>query len=176
MLTILFVSYFMVLPVLWQPGGLDWPGSRADWPPGPARCAAWSAWPRCPPRCSPPARCSPPPPPYTCVTSIRLRKIPIADYHNRRQDGGNLCTQGTYIYRVQSNVWRLPKYWPPIPSPPSECVLPPHVGLHTRWALHRYGCVKSMADYHDINACKVNPIYVFLIWELGQPQSQFPHS
>ncbi len=28
--------------------------------------------------------------------------------------------------RVQSCVWRLPKYWPPTPSPPSECVLPPH--------------------------------------------------
>jgi hypothetical protein len=43
------------------------------------------------------------------------------------------------IYRVQSNVCRLPKYWPPPPSPPSECVLPPHQrrgGTHTlagRW-------------------------------------------
>jgi hypothetical protein len=27
----------------------------------------------------------------------------------------------TYICRVQSNVWRLQKYWPPTPSPPSEC-------------------------------------------------------
>ncbi len=35
--------------------------------------------------------------------------------------------QSTYICRVQSRVWRLPKYWPPTPpSPPSECVLPPH--------------------------------------------------
>ncbi len=35
--------------------------------------------------------------------------------------------QSTYIRRVQSCVWRLPKYWPPPhpPSPPSECVLPP---------------------------------------------------
>ncbi len=32
----------------------------------------------------------------------------------------------TYIYRVQSSVWRLPNYWPPTPSTPSECVLPPH--------------------------------------------------
>ncbi len=36
--------------------------------------------------------------------------------------------QSTYIhvYRVQSSVWRLPNYWPPTPSPPSECVFPPH--------------------------------------------------
>ncbi len=27
--------------------------------------------------------------------------------------------------RVQSSVWRLPNNWPPTPSPPSECVLPP---------------------------------------------------
>ncbi len=42
--------------------------------------------------------------------------------------------QSTYIYRVQSSVWRLPNYWPPTPSPPSECVLPPHQrrGVHTR--------------------------------------------
>ncbi len=35
-------------------------------------------------------------------------------------------TQSTYIYRVQSSVWRLLNYWPPTPSPPSECVLPTH--------------------------------------------------
>ena len=34
--------------------------------------------------------------------------------------------QITYICRVQSSVYRLPNYWPPTPSPPSECVLPPH--------------------------------------------------
>ncbi len=38
-----------------------------------------------------------------------------------------LCqTQSTYMYRVQSSVWCLPNYWFPIPSPPIECVLPPH--------------------------------------------------
>ncbi len=35
-------------------------------------------------------------------------------------------SQSTCIYRVQSSVWRLPNYRPPTPSPPSECVLPPH--------------------------------------------------
>ncbi len=38
---------------------------------------------------------------------------------------GTNVPQSTYIYRVQSNVWRLPNYWPPTPSPPSKCVLPP---------------------------------------------------
>ncbi len=33
--------------------------------------------------------------------------------------------QSTHICRVQSCAWRLPKYWPPPLSPPSECVLPP---------------------------------------------------
>ncbi len=32
----------------------------------------------------------------------------------------------TYINRVQSSVWRLPTIDPPNPSPPSECILPPH--------------------------------------------------
>ncbi len=35
-------------------------------------------------------------------------------------------SQNTYIYRTERSVWRLPNYWPPTPSPPSECVLPPH--------------------------------------------------
>jgi hypothetical protein len=43
--------------------------------------------------------------------------------------------QSTYMRRVQSCAWRLPKYWPPTPlsSPTSECVLPPHQrrGVHT---------------------------------------------
>ncbi len=50
-------------------------------------------------------------------------------------------TQSTYIYRVQSSVWRLPNYWPPTPSPPSKCVLtPPQGGWgggHTRSALRK---------------------------------------
>jgi hypothetical protein len=33
--------------------------------------------------------------------------------------------QSSYIYRIQSSVWRLSKLLTPIPSPPSECV-PPH--------------------------------------------------
>ncbi len=50
--------------------------------------------------------------------------------------------QSTYICRVQSSVWRLPKYWPPTPSPTSECVLlPPHQkrGVHTHRAVRGWG-------------------------------------
>ncbi len=47
-----------------------------------------------------------------------------------------LAPQSSYICRVQSSVWRLPKYWPPTPSPPSECVLPPH---HRRGDTHLLG-------------------------------------
>ncbi len=37
--------------------------------------------------------------------------------------------------RVQSSVWRLPNYWPPTPSPPSECVLPSHQRRWGRYTL-----------------------------------------
>jgi hypothetical protein len=42
---------------------------------------------------------------------------------------------------VQSCAWRLPKYWPPTPSPPRECVLPPHQrrGVHTCRAVRGWG-------------------------------------
>ncbi len=44
--------------------------------------------------------------------------------HNRRE----------IIVRGQSYGWRLPKYWPPTPSPPGECVPPAYGagGGHTR--------------------------------------------
>ncbi len=44
---------------------------------------------------------------------------------HRKDTNRGAGPQRTYIYRVQSSVWRLPNYWPPTPSPPSECVLPP---------------------------------------------------
>ncbi len=50
--------------------------------------------------------------------------------------------QSTYICRVQSCVWRLPKYWPPPPSPPSEYVLPftkGGGGVHTRQGVRGWG-------------------------------------
>ncbi len=77
--------------------------------------------------------------------------------------------QSTYRCRVQSCVWRLPKYWPPTPrapSPPSECVLPPHQrwGAHTRRAVrgwrgniledarHRIGLLQ-----YNLSTCLTQP-------------------
>ena len=41
----------------------------------------------------------------------------------------NAEAQSTYFtVRGQSYFSRLPRYWPPIPSPPGESVLPPHGG------------------------------------------------
>jgi hypothetical protein len=50
-------------------------------------------------------------------------------------------SQSTYVCRVQSSVWRLPKYWPPYP--PCECVLPPHQrrGVHTRREVRGWGSI-----------------------------------
>jgi hypothetical protein len=47
------------------------------------------------------------------------------------------------VCRVQSSVWRLPKYWPPTPFPASACVLPLHQrrggGVNTRRAVRGWG-------------------------------------
>jgi hypothetical protein len=59
----------------------------------------------------------------------------------------------TYIYRVQSNVWRLPNY-PPPPSP-RECVLPP--GVHNRWVERGWGVNISEDARHWIGLLQYNP-------------------
>ncbi len=73
--------------------------------------------------------------------SRRLNFLNVTCFRNLRQTLICLRTtalpspQTTYICRVQSCIWRLPKYWTPTPSPPSECVLPQHQrcrGVHTR--------------------------------------------
>jgi hypothetical protein len=53
----------------------------------------------------------------------------------------DIYTTSTYIYRVQSSVWRLTNYWRPTPSPPSECVLPPQQRrrVHTLRAVTGWG-------------------------------------
>jgi hypothetical protein len=74
-----------------------------------------------------------------------LRQAPrgysgLKTYRNNtlRECSGPLCLtsfilysqpQITYIYSVQSSVRRLLNYLPPTPSPPIECVLPPHQRL-----------------------------------------------
>jgi hypothetical protein len=70
--------------------------------------------------------------------------------------------QSTYIYRVQSTVWRLPKYWPPTPSPPSECVLP-RVSTEVRFWLpseygifwKTYGIPRNFAEFRGIFFSKI---------------------
>jgi hypothetical protein len=63
-----------------------------------------------------------------CKISIIRSALPLQEMNI---PPANILAQAhsTYICRVQSCVWRLPKYWPPrppLPSPPSECILPPH--------------------------------------------------
>ncbi len=68
----------------------------------------------------------------------------LANKPEQSEAGGRhqVSPQSTYVCRVQSSVWRLPKYWPPPPpSPPSECVLPRTKGRggHTRRAVRGWG-------------------------------------
>jgi hypothetical protein len=68
--------------------------------------------------------------------------------------------KSTYIYRIQSSVWRLPNYWPPPLSPPSECVLPPHQrrgGVHTRRVVRGWGVYISEDARHWIGLVQYNP-------------------
>ncbi len=48
-----------------------------------------------------------------------------------------IIAQSTYICRVQSCVCHLPNYWPPTPSPPSDCVLPRTKGWGVLYTLAR---------------------------------------
>ncbi len=68
--------------------------------------------------------------------------------------------QSTYIYRVQSNAWRLPNYWPPTPSPPSECVLPPRQRggrTHSPGGVRGWGVNISEDARHWIGLLQYNP-------------------
>jgi hypothetical protein len=73
--------------------------------------------------------------------------------------------QSTYVCRVQSSVWRLPKYWPPTPFPPSECVLPPppkagggYYTLARRWG--GWGGGSIFWKTPDIGLASYNIIYL----------------
>jgi hypothetical protein len=86
------------------------------------------------------------------------------------QDGWD--PQSTYICRVQSSVWRLPKYWPPTPSPPSECVLPPHQrrGVPTRRAVRGWEGGQYLEDArHWIGLLQYNPSTVRPVWKIAKP-------
>ncbi len=62
----------------------------------------------------------------------------------------SLDTQSTYIRRVQSCVWRLPKYWPPTPLSNQRVCPPPapkaEGTLHTRRAVRGVQAVKISED------------------------------
>ncbi len=73
----------------------------------------------------------------------------------------NLAHRVQSIYRVQSSVWRLPNSWPPTPSPPSECVLPPHQrrGVHTRRAVREWGVIILEDARHWIDLLQYKSLY-----------------
>ncbi len=85
--------------------------------------------------------------------------------------------QSTYIYRVQSSVWRLPNHWPPTPSPPSECVLPPHQrrGGYTLAGRRGGGGVNISEDArHWIGLLQYNPSTVQIVRIRVLPRGSTP--
>jgi hypothetical protein len=111
----------------------------------------------------------------------------------------SLKSLSTYICRVQSCISRLPKYWPPPPSLPSECVLPPHqrrgYTLAGRWGgwgvniledeRHRIGhlqynlstpkildlCMLFLTLYKQYKRFSSFTFFVFLLFIIQQCQS-----
>ncbi len=73
-----------------------------------------------------------------------------------------MAPQSTYmcIYTVQSSVWRLPNYGPSTPSPPSECVLPPHKGggIHTRRAVRGGGSIFRKTPDNGLASYSIIPL------------------
>ncbi len=90
-------------------------------------------------------------------------------------DLGLLCNtvgpQSTYICRVQSSVWRLPKYWPPphpTPSPQRECVLPRTKGgevstLAGRWGVNILEDARHWIGLLQFNPSTCRPIHLYKI-------------
>ncbi len=80
-------------------------------------------------------------------------------------------TKYTYICRVQSSVWHLSKYWPPTPSPPCECVLPPHQrrgGTHSPGGEEVGGHIFNVLEdaRHWIGLLQYNPSTQWSKWSL----------
>ncbi len=73
-----------------------------------------------------------------------------------------LTVEGLYS-KSQSNVWRLPNYWPPTPPPPSECVPPAfgEGGGHTRWVERGLG-VQSSEDARHCSVLYICKYFVVL--------------
>ncbi len=110
---------------------------------------------------------------------LSLRRHWAGLYRGREEETLSKCgtfvwleSQSTYIYRVQSSVWRLPNYWPPTPSPPSECVLPCTKGgergvVHTRQAVRGWGVNSSEDARHWIGLLQYNPSTVRIVGSIG---------
>jgi hypothetical protein len=82
----------------------------------------------------------------------------------------------TYICRVQSYVWRLPKYWPPTPSPTQrgECVLPPHQRRGEDTLAGRWGSGGSIFwETPDIGLVSYSIISLRLSRTKTKPESKF---
>ncbi len=97
---------------------------------------------------------------WSCWQSWEKYTVPVERgvmVRNRR--GARPQSTYTYICRVQSSVWRLPKYWPPTPPPPSEWVLPQHQrrGVHTRRAVRGWGINILEDARHWIGLLQYNP-------------------
>jgi hypothetical protein len=63
-----------------------------------------------------------------------------------------LFPQSTYMYRVQSSVWRLPNYWPP-----ESVSSPPHQRVHTRRAVRGWWVNISQDASNWIGLLQYNP-------------------
>ncbi len=81
-----------------------------------------------------------------------------------------ILTQSTYIYRVQSSVWRLPNYWPP-PSPPGE-----RRGEDTLAERWRGGesIFRKMPD-NELASYSIIPLRILTTSELHRPKSKGRH-
>ncbi len=81
------------------------------------------------------------------------------------------------VYRVKSSVWRLPNYWSPTPSLPSECVRSPHQrgggGVHTRRAVRGGGHISEDAR-HWIGLLQYNPSTISPLLPSPACRADFP--
>ncbi len=78
---------------------------------------------------------SPPPPPHPPPIQGRpavKEKITGSERPNYSRIPHGDESLRDYTVRGQSNVWRLPKYWPPHPLT-ARRVCTPRTGGHTRW-------------------------------------------
>ncbi len=108
------------------------------------------------------------------IVHFNLKKLSTYFYINWIKETEITCyrPQSTYICRVQSSVWRLLKYCPPTPSPPSECVLPPHQrrGVQTRGRPY----ANAANSYLEFPACKSQKFGHWAnIWPLLEKAKKF---